>query len=202
MVIAIIAILASMLLPALSKARAAAQAVKCKSNLKTWGLTFMLYANDHNDYMLFFQGGTQGSTSWKAAMTYYYDQWGYLPGGHGTYNKCPARDGGAYYNHFGFVWGWDITWHLLGIPAAKRTKIGDFYTACPPVTNLKPTGYIMADGLYDKSSHPGNSDENEAWEHNGKCNAVYGDGHVQDIKEKQGSRTANGDRDVYITDAT
>ena len=49
-VIAVIAILAGLLLPALNKAKQKAQAILCTSNLKQVGLTLGMYADDNNEY--------------------------------------------------------------------------------------------------------------------------------------------------------
>ncbi len=51
-VVAIIAILAGMLLPALNKARNSAKAIGCVSNLKQFGTAAISYAADNHDYVL------------------------------------------------------------------------------------------------------------------------------------------------------
>ena len=59
-VIAIIAILAAMLLPALSKAKVKAQMIYCKNNSKQLTLAWIMYAGDNTDHVLTSLGWVRG----------------------------------------------------------------------------------------------------------------------------------------------
>ena len=97
-VIAIIAILVSMLLPALSKARAAAQDIKCASNLKQHGLSAAMYRGEYDGYLLRFGGTGEKASQW---LDLFYPV--YMPGTKAAFggniyvqSVCPVRDRGAY----------------------------------------------------------------------------------------------------------
>jgi len=90
-VVAIIAILAAMLLPALSQAREKARQAVCMSNLKQIGLSLMMYTQDWNEWL------PQGiSEDWSNDWTRILKNNGYLK--KYEYFQCPSdRYSGAAY---------------------------------------------------------------------------------------------------------
>jgi prepilin-type N-terminal cleavage/methylation domain-containing protein/prepilin-type processing-associated H-X9-DG protein len=69
-VIAIIAILAAMLLPALTQAKLKAKRIQCISNLRQWNVCFNLYAGDNADSMP--AGWDDADGMWMVALKQYY----------------------------------------------------------------------------------------------------------------------------------
>lgn len=91
-VISIIAILAAMLLPALSKAKDFAKASTCINNLKQFGISFVMYSNDYNGWM-----APHKHPEYGTAKNYVYFLWPYLQGNaEYTYKnvicRCPTLD--------------------------------------------------------------------------------------------------------------
>ena len=75
-VIAIIAILAAMLLPALSKAKAQAQSTSCKNHLKQIGMAVRMYVDDTRFYPPYMFDTGQGDWQfWSDSISLYTHQW-------------------------------------------------------------------------------------------------------------------------------
>lgn len=73
-VIAIIAILAAMLLPALSRAKAKAEGIRCVSNMKQIQTSWMMYSSDNNDFMV--PNGPLGAPPGYPWVNPNYEGWG------------------------------------------------------------------------------------------------------------------------------
>jgi len=189
-VIAIIGILAAMLLPALGKAKATAQAAACKNNLKQWGLATQLYVTEHEDYL-----PTDGSASGSSTAAGWYVD---LPKQLGlpTYAEMPWRTN-ASIDPGNSVWicpantrrsngnnlfHYCLNDHVNGTGAGNQVKMSSI---------RQPTATVW---LFDNGGLAPVAQENNVHTnlHNQGAQFVFLDGHVQRFKNSEYWNFATG----------
>jgi prepilin-type N-terminal cleavage/methylation domain-containing protein/prepilin-type processing-associated H-X9-DG protein len=181
-VISIISILASMLLPALGKAKEKGVAIYCINNLHQLGIAMQLYGDDSNDrlpvsYANIGKPGdgawTNAPTPWTAALLPYYSNTNLL--------RCPGFSG--FYKESGCN-------YFMG-SVAFFVAAGD----APASVNLRglnyPSSYILS-GDCNFPSYPINADLNDndtnvlfalpSPTHNNRVNILFGDWHAKSYK--------------------
>ena len=133
-VIAIIAILAAMLLPALSAARERARSANCVSKLKQIGLANTMYANDNKDYIARYTNGWDAMTVGPGAKVAN-DMLAKLPG-----TTHDVLFGGGYFG----------VQPLDGDPIMKTATMASLYQCPSDSTNFNGTTK-NGDGCYKSS---------------------------------------------------
>lgn len=174
-VIAIIAILASMLLPALKEAKNQAHAIKCSSNLKQIGGGFHMYADDFNGLMPPDSASFENlfNPSWMDVFWFNYFSYNYfgLTAWDYSYTKgvfaCPSD------SSVGKCQGVAYSYGMNAVAAENSPVLVRF--ARPSEVYLSGDGKHPKLALWNDSVAP-------VYRHRNGLNMVFADGHVDWVK--------------------
>lgn len=200
-VIGIIALLISILLPSLSKARKSATAINCQSNLRQVYTAFVMYANDYKNAMV--PNGGKG-----LYPSYVYGPWdryiveGKYLGGGSNAMICPANSQQTEYSEFFCYgsyardsWYWGTGSYVWRMKTEFTPAVTSGHFPSWPAEANKTI--LLIDSVRGPGSMPellgrnffmGTADAPElgiAARHARKANAVFVDGHIEALPKSE-----------------
>lgn len=210
LVIAVIAILAAMLLPALGNAKKIAKTAQCTSNMRQFSLCILTYASDFNSYL---PGGTAfKANEGGASEQQYWPDWLRLRQDQYRALLCPAEQGvyktsagvphsdyyqlnqhyicngiGAGYNHYGAKVPMGRSWRTMLLSEKPKKPAKTFLMTDHKITEF--SYLIIANGAYNtimNSVFGPNSNLVPFRHHNASTNLLFLDGHVANAPMQNG----------------
>ncbi len=192
-VIAIIAILAAILFPVFARAREAARASSCRSNLKQIGTGMLMYAQDYDEQLGHSWINSPNNNSWKHYLQPYLKNQGiYI---------CPSSPTRFTPNTFGSNYGFYTALNRrtladIQVPAGTVMFCDSSNTNKPDPANpetwteTSSTDWEVGYNRVFTGTPPGgccSGDTNRLaiGRHSGMCNVAYADGHVKAVQIKR-----------------
>lgn len=210
-VIAIIAILASLFLPSLAKAKEISRASACQNNLKQMGLAALQYSNDYSDYTVTLtdNSGSYQGMGWSYTLAPYLQLGDTVTAislkfsNNNTVYSCPSHrwrpDAGSNPNVRGY-WGrcYGLNYHFQGLSSTDYFNDGKILPKISMVRNPSTIIYFMerdnpqllSSHIYKVYGDPGQGygvstdggwTVESSW-HNSYPNHLHFDGHVGKAK--------------------
>ncbi len=198
-VVAIIALLAALLLPAMKNALEAARTIKCAANLKQIQLAAILYLRDHDVFPPHYDYRDRNGDGRADGPTWFYDGptvGGYYTSffarpylgagvtaspsrGQGSIYDCPSYDKPdwtGYYVNYGYnmaVGPHNVSFPPVELVSIERpSDLAVFADAYSYAISPNPAYWSYWDGIWGVRYHPGD-----------RYNAAFADGHVQAHRE-------------------
>ena len=197
-VIAILALLAALILPALSQSKHAARTTRCASNLRQLGLAAEMYWDDNENVSFRYRtGSTNNGDLWWFGWL---EKWNGANEGQRAFDAtagalypylqdrgidlCPGFDysfSGLKLKASGASFGYGYNRHLSGVnlvrlrvPAdtvvlADAAQVNDFQTPASASNPMLEEFYYLSTNSFEATAH---------FRHQRLANAVYADGHV------------------------
>jgi prepilin-type processing-associated H-X9-DG protein/prepilin-type N-terminal cleavage/methylation domain-containing protein len=213
-VIAIIAILTSMLLPALGRAKNMAKQISCAGNLKQIGATVHLYTSDSDDFLPTATGEVSNWYNWGYLLNYYmqpegpnYESHGIMLESYDNTFTCPSQPEWTFRLYAGGCggYGWN---YECGLSPAYTNNFGHWKLSTikntpaliwdrnvynsSPIVNIN--GMELSQCAEKEMASPSEfssyhwadtSDLRMSLRHNEGSNFCFSDGHVQYYRAKE-----------------